>query len=512
MACPVYILFGTETGNAQDAAERLGDELADAGVPNEVLDMADYDHRLLADEQVLLVVTSTYGNGDPPANGRDFLELLHRDDAPKLGHVAFSVLGLGDRMHRHFCKCGIDFDRRLEELGGRRLAERVDCDTDYDEPFERWMGGLVPTVVKLHRGDAVNVATIDADTTTSEGQQRGTVNAALLRPATFVTVARTLNLNTPDSAKHTRHVELAIEGPNFAYEAGDRLAVWPSNDPVVVDGLLADLGLAADSPVVDWQGQAGQPLRDVLLRSCELGSSIQRPATRLHARGLVPQALVATFDPLIPRLYSICSSPVAHPGQVHLTVDFLRHPHDGGMREGVASSFLAARAPVGTRVSAQIRAAPHFRLPADDASIIMVGPGTGIAPFRGFLAERAHRGARGRNWLFFGSRHEQSDFLYREEIERYQADGVLTRLTTAFSRDHQPRLYVQHRMWEQRKELTRWLDAGAHVYICGDARRMALDVEKVLGAIVAAGQAGGDGGSARVTALRRAGRYHLDVY
>ncbi len=452
---PLTILYGSQTGNAESLAKRLADEAGRGGFAPAVHDLAQYPRENLAGEKCLLIITSTYGDGEPPDNAKAFWSFL-RNGAPRLEGVEFSVLALGDSNYPKFCQCGKDFDRRLEELGAKRIFERVDCDVDFEEGFRRWLDGILGAP----GGRALPTST---ETTHS---RKNPFPAKLLANR---------KLTGDGSAKDVRHIELLIEGSNLSYEPGDALGVWPENDPA----LVAEFARMLDG---DTTGLAEREL-----------ARVDVPTQRMPAT-----EFMAKLKKLQPRLYSISSSPKAHPGQVHLTVGVVRHP-----RNGVCSTYLAERA--GETVPVFVQPNKNFKLPASgDTPMIMVGPGTGIAPFRAFLEERRAIGATGNSWLFFGEQHAATDFLYRDELP-----GLATRLTTAFSRDQAGKIYVQHRMLEQAGELFAWLEDGAHFYVCGDAKRMAADVDAALREIVR--RAGRDP-EEYVGRLQAERRYQRDVY
>lgn len=506
----VPVFFGSETENALDLAYLFAGELKKKGFEAEAVDMADVGPDDLSEEKVAVVITSTYGNGGPPANAKEMLEGLLDDGAPRLEGLKFAVLALGDRTYTRFCQCGKDFDRRLEELGGHRLLARVDCDGEFEDEYQEWSSDLIPILERLRDEGEGSVEAV-ASSEAAEDEPEVAWSQATVR------AMRTLT--TPESGKDTRHFE--VEGKDLTYEVGDRLAVMPRNERALVDGILACGGWEASLTVDGPLGPA--QFREVLASALELGPA---PASLLEAVGaapseelaghdvldvlerfgtdkLDPSRLVKVLEPMAPRLYSIASTPAAHGESVHLTVGMIRDVSRGRMRSGVCSGYLE-RAAAGSRpLRVRVSPAPHFRLPSPDAPMIMIGAGTGLAPFRAFLFDRQARGATGENWLVFGCRHRDGDYLYRPEIEAFQRSEVLTRLSTAFSRDDGARTYVQARLEEETSELKQWLDRGAHVYICGDASQMAPAVQAVLDAAL-----GGSG----CTTLREQGRLHLDVY
>lgn len=488
----LLFLFGSQTGGAERLAKTFAREAKKLGFACRAAGMEEAVD--LAGEERVGIVTSTYGDGEMPDNAQGFWEALQNGSSPALGHLQYAVLALGDRNYTHFCEAGRRFDLRFEELGARRLLERVECDVDYDEPARRWFDGLMISLGAVAEAEpAVREPVTVPD--------RNHPFAAILKTNRM--------LNGPGSTKETRHFEILLEGSGLDYEAGDALGVLPANCPDFVAEILAAAGCDGEEPVTAPDGRE-RPLRLALLGQLDLKPFL----TALPARGTPAADVVAPLRKLQPRLYSISSSPKAHPGEVHLTVAVVRYTLDGRPRKGVCSTFLADRAAGETRVPVFVHTSPHFRLPADPSRpVIMVGPGTGIAPFRAFLEERRALGASGRNWLFFGDQHAASDFLYREELEAFVRDGTLTRLDLAFSRDQAEKLYVQHRMLEHAATLWAWLQDGASFYVCGDAQRMAKDVEAAL--LRVAGTAGGlspDAAADFLRSLKAEKRYLRDVY
>jgi sulfite reductase (NADPH) flavoprotein alpha-component len=539
------ILFGSQTGNSHGLAKKLAKKLEEAGVQVELSSMRDYKTNNLKKVQNLLVIVSTHGEGDPPDNAVSFYEFLHSKRAPRLEHVRYSVLALGDTSYEFFCQTGKDFDKRLEELGAKRLAPRADCDVDFEEPAGEWMAGVVrslgeSTVSAVPGGSASAPAAAPAE---SEYSRSNPFEAEVLE---------NLNLNGRGSARETRHIEISLEGSNLVYEPGDSLGIYPENHPQLVDELIGAMGWKADEPVPSVKKNEGAvPLRDALLKQYEitvLTKPLLEQAAKLAPRSPLAALLeagrekelkaylngrdlldlvrdcdlkgipAAEFVPILrklpPRLYSISSSPKASPDEVHVTVRAVRYEAHGRNRYGVCSVHLAERAEPGAKLPVFIQSNPNFKLPDNpDTPIIMIGPGTGVAPFRSFLAEREETGAQGRSWLFFGDQHFRTDFLYQIEWQRWLKDGVLTRMDVAFSRDTDRKVYVQHRMMERSKDLYAWLQEGAVVYVCGDESNMAHDVHAALGAILK--QEGGmsDEEAAEYLArMQQEKRYQRDVY
>lgn len=534
----VTILWGSQTGNSEILAKKTGKALAKVGFSPEVVDMAEYDHDQLTREDIVLIITSTYGDGEPPDNAMALHEWLLGDGAPKLEGLKYSVLSLGDTDYPDFCKCGIEFDERLASLGASALHPRVDCDVDFDDDYTRWRNGVMSAL-----------GTQSGGAETAEDEEFDGYGKHNPFPANVLT---NRNLNGADSAKQTHHIEISLEGSGLEYETGDALAVMPLNPPEVVDEILCSLpfntkeevpfpgggeGSLRDALVYhydirkltrafveEWQKRSGSPM----LRAIVEADDKQAMDDFVWGRELIDlvvdypadfedgEEFVSILKKLQPRLYSIASSPKAHPGEVHLTVGIVRYRSHYRDRGGVCSTFLADRSE-GLQPEVFVHVNKAFRVPENsDADMIMVGPGTGVAPFRAFLEERrisGEQGGKGRNWLFFGDQHESSDFLYRDELEAMQQEGTLSRLDTAFSRDQAEKIYVQDRMMENAAELWAWLDSGASFYVCGDASRMAKDVDATLHRIVQE-QGGMDEDQAVefVKQLRKEKRYCRDVY
>jgi sulfite reductase (NADPH) flavoprotein alpha-component len=536
------ILYGSQSGNCEALGRELRKKATAAGFAPQVAELDAFDRAKLAEVRHLLIVTSTFGEGDPPDNARKFFQWLLSGDAPQLPQLSYSVCALGDSNYTQFCKCGIVIDERLAQLGATRLAPRVECDVAYEDPFAQWKDAVFGSeALRALAASAPAVAVSDSAKPEPEEASLPAIGRGKDHPfpATLLSY-RVLNL--PGSNKQVHHVELSLAGSGLDYEPGDVLGVWPVNCADLVEEILSLAGFHGEETVE--VKKTSMPLRAALLRHCDLTvipkecyehlvppqadteSAPNGPAATatngfhvvdLFARSSFrtgAQELVASLRPLQPRLYSISSSPRKHPGQVHLTVSAVRYETHGRSRKGVASTFLADRVMPGSTVWVWLQKASHFRLPEDDARpIIMIGPGTGVAPFRAFLEHRQARGAGGRNWLFFGDQHQGTDFLYREQLENLRAEGLLARLDTAFSRDQAERIYVQHRMIENGAELWEWLESGAHFYVCGDAKRMAKDVDAALHEIVERhGGKSPEEASDFVKRLQDEHRYQRDVY
>lgn len=535
---PVTVLWGSQTGNAEGLAKKIVKQMKKGNFEPEIYDMADYDRGRLPKERNLLVITSTYGDGEPPDNAADLHGWLLSDAAPKLEDVSFSVLALGDTSYPDFCSCGVQFDERLEQLGGKRLFKRIDCDVDYDDGFKEWSTGVLELLAPEGAAVEQNGASI-LDQADEGHSKKNPFPSAILRNE---------NLNK-GGARETHHVELSLEGSGLEYEVGDALGVFPENPPEVVDEILANLPFKTDTEVETPDGDEVS-LREALLRHYDIGTLNKSFVTKWQERSGAPflrslveggqkedwdnfcwgrdlidlvvnypadfsdaEDFVEVLKKLQPRLYSIASSPNAHPGEVHLCVAIVRYDSHGRKRGGICSTFLSDRSE-GLQPGVYVHHNKAFRLPeSGDTKLIMVGPGTGIAPFRAFLEERKVSGAKGGNWLFFGNPHEKSDYLYRDEIEGYVKDGTLSRLDLAWSRDQKDKVYVQHLMLNAGAELWKWLEEGAAFYVCGDASRMAKDVDAALHAVIAEhGGMAEDAAADYVKQLKKDKRYQRDVY
>lgn len=531
----VDVLFGTQTGNAEFLADELVAGARARGLAGKASALDAVTPDQLATMTHVLVITSTYGEGELPDNAGLFWEALQSDTAPRLESVRYAVLGLGDRGYDDFCQAAKLIDTRLEQLGAARLHERVDCDVDFEDPAAEW------TTAVLDRLAAETGAT-GTNTEANKAPAAPTRSPWNKRTPYHSRLAVNRLLSAPHSAKEIRHYEFDLGDSGITYEAGDALAVVPLNDDGLVAALLEHLGASGDEETAELlrtEREIRTPSKELIADLVERSPSGELAAvvaqgdrsdldSWLWGRDVLD--LLRTTDPataptlpeLLPllrplqaRQYSISSSPLAHPDRIHLTVASVRYGTGDRRYGGVASTYLADRTGgADTVVGVYVQPNASFGVPADDdAPMVMIGPGTGIAPFRGFLHERAARGATGRNWLFFGDRHRETDFVYEDELTELRRRGVLTELDLAFSRDQAEKIYVQTRMRERSRELYGWLEDGAHVYVCGDASRMAKDVEAALLGVVAEQRRRGDDDAAEYLAdLRRAKRYVRDVY
>jgi sulfite reductase (NADPH) flavoprotein alpha-component len=547
----VDVLFGTQTGTAEALADQLVAGATARGLGGRASALDDVTPEQLAGMSHVLVVTSTYGEGEMPDNAGLFWDAIQASTVPRLEGLQYAVLGLGDTSYDEFCQAGKLLDTRFEQLGATRVHDRVDCDVDYEDPAALWTAAVLDRIAAETGATGGTGAAGSATTGTTAAGGAGSTRAS--RPGSQWTkrnpyparlVANRL-LSDPRSAKEIRHYEFDLGDSGITYAAGDALAVVPVNDDTLVDHVLEHLGATGDE-VFDGRSvrellrtdrEVRTPSKDLIADlvqrapACELAAVVahgdkQELDRWLWGRDVLDllrdagdtapglDELLPFLRPLQARQYSISSSPLAHPDRIHLTVASVRYGDDHRKHSGVASTHLADRVEVGDEVGVYLQPNAAFGVPADgDAPLIMVGPGTGIAPFRGFLHERAASGATGRNWLFFGDQHRDTDFVYADELTALQADGVLTRLDLAFSRDQAEKVYVQTRMREQSRELYAWLEDGATFTVCGDASRMAKDVEAALLDVIATERGrGADDAVDYLADLRRAKRYVRDVY
>ncbi|WP_144523379.1 assimilatory sulfite reductase (NADPH) flavoprotein subunit [Bacillus pumilus] len=539
----VTVLYGSQTGNSEGLAKKTAQHLEEKGLQVTLSSMSDFKPNNLKKIHNLLMVVSTHGEGDPPDNALSFHEYVHGRRAPKLDHLSFSVLSLGDSSYEFFCQTGKEFDERFKELGGTRLTDRVDCDLDYDEPFSEWLQGVASS---LSVGEAAaftqESAAANSETTISEYSRTNPFYAEVLE---------NINLNGRGSNKETRHLELSLEGSGLVYEPGDSLGIYPTNDPTLVDELITTCGWNADEAVTVHKNGDTLPLKEALTSHFEI-TVLTKPLLQkladltkneaLHSllkegneeklkayiagRDLVDAArdfgpfegTAADFTAILrkipARLYSIASSLKANEEEVHLTIGAVRYDAHGRERQGVCSILCAERLEPGDTLPVYIQHNQNFKLPENpDTPIIMVGPGTGIAPFRSFIQEREEIGASGKSWLFFGDQHFVTDFLYQTEWQKWLKDGVLTKMDVAFSRDSEEKVYVQHQMKKQSKELFEWLEQGASVYVCGDEKHMAHDVHHTLLSIIQEeGAMSKEKAESYLANLQQQKRYQRDVY
>ncbi|WP_214455256.1 assimilatory sulfite reductase (NADPH) flavoprotein subunit [Aeromonas dhakensis] len=531
------ILYGSQTGNAKGVASAIKAQAEARGLPVTLTSMADYKPKQLKKETHLLVVVSTYGEGEPPESAVDLYEQLKKGKVGKLEGLKFAVLGLGDSSYEFFCQTGKDFDSLLTKAGADRVHELASLDVDYQDAAKAWGEQALNAI-------AATLSAGPAGSSVASAVQQAVGHSQYSKENPFpARLSVNQKITGRDSTKDIRHIEISLEESGIRYQPGDALGIWFDNDADLVGEVLALADLSGD------EATARGSLREVLSRELELtrlhggfitglaeisdnaalkdlaGDKAQVNALVASAQvvdvlkrfptALAAEQLIGLLRPLTPRLYSIASSQSEVEEEVHLTVGVVRYPQDDGtVRSGAASSYLADRLPEDAEVRVFVEHNDNFRLPANpDTPVIMVGPGTGIAPFRAFLQEREAQGADGKNWLFFGNPHFTQDFLYQVEWQRYVKSGLLSKISLAFSRDQANKIYVQDRLREAGLELYQWLEAGAHFYVCGDANHMAKDVQEALLDVIAEhGQKSREEAEEYLSELRRAKRYQRDVY
>ncbi|MFQ2283125.1 assimilatory sulfite reductase (NADPH) flavoprotein subunit [Aeromonas dhakensis] len=531
------ILYGSQTGNAKGVASAIKAQAEARGLPVILTSMADYKPKQLKKETHLLVVVSTYGEGEPPESAVDLYEQLKKGKVGKLEGLKFAVLGLGDSSYEFFCQTGKDFDSLLTKAGADRVHELASLDVDYQDAAKAWGEQALNAI-------AATLSAGPAGSSVASAVQQAVGHSQYSKENPFpARLSVNQKITGRDSTKDIRHIEISLEESGIRYQPGDALGIWFDNDADLVGEVLALAHLSGD------EATASGSLREVLSRELELtrlhggfitglaeisdnaalkdlaGDKAQVNALVASAQvvdvlkrfptALTAEQLLGLLRPLTPRLYSIASSQSEVEEEVHLTIGVVRYPQeDGTVRSGAASSYLADRLPEDAEVRVFVEHNDNFRLPANpDTPVIMVGPGTGIAPFRAFLQEREAQGADGKNWLFFGNPHFTQDFLYQVEWQRYVKSGLLSKISLAFSRDQANKIYVQDRLREAGLELYQWLEAGAHFYVCGDANHMAKDVQEALLDVIAEhGQKSREEAEEYLSELRRAKRYQRDVY
>jgi len=538
------VLYASQTGNAKSVATKLADAAKAQGITVNLKNVADYKVKALKTESHVLIVSSTNGEGEPPDDALVFHEFLLSKKAPELVNLHYAVLALGDSSYEFFCQTGKDFDQRLQALGAKPILARVDCDVDYQTEAQTWIATIVAELKPtLLQSQTVTLA--------PASQAQVSVESQYSKEHPFVAeLLVSQKITGRDSAKDVRHVEISLSESGLQYQPGDALGVWFENDVVLVEELLDVLDFTGDETIV----LAGESysLRDALIHQLEITQTAPKfikfwaehtgdagllnvaddnNALRLYAaehqivdvirkaplnkaERIAPQTLVDELREITPRLYSIASSQAEVEDEVHLTVGVVSYQENGQQRLGGASSFLTQRLTEGSAVKVFIEHNNNFRLPAnDDTPVIMIGPGTGVAPFRAFMQEREARGAQGKNWMLFGDQTFTQDFLYQVEWQNYLKSGLLTRMDVAFSRDQAQKIYVQDRLREHAEQVFTWLQQGAHLYICGDATRMAKDVHQALVEIVAEqGDLNVTQAESYLKSLRTTKRYQKDVY
>ncbi|MGU5544349.1 assimilatory sulfite reductase (NADPH) flavoprotein subunit [Aeromonas veronii] len=531
------ILYGSQTGNAKGVASAIKAQAEARGLPVTLASMADYKPKQLKKESHLLVVVSTYGEGEPPESAVDLFEQLKKGKIGKLDGLKFAVLGLGDSSYEFFCQTGKDFDDFLAKAGAERIYELASLDVDYQDAAKSWSEQALNAI-------AATLSTGAASSSVTSAVQQAVGHSPYSKENPFpARLSVNQKITGRDSTKDIRHIEINLADSGLSYQPGDALGVWFDNDAELVGEVLALTGLSGDEATAHGTLRAAltshfeltrlhggfitgladisdnAALKDLagdkaqvnaLVASAQVVDVLKRFPTALTA-----EQLVGLLRPLTPRLYSIASAQSEVEEEVHLTVGVVRYPQeDGTVRSGAASSYLADRLIEDGEVRVFIEHNDNFRLPQNpDTPVIMVGPGTGIAPFRAFMQEREAQGAEGKNWLFFGNPHFTQDFLYQVEWQRYVKSGLLSKISLAFSRDQANKIYVQDRLREAGLELYQWLEAGAHFYVCGDANKMAKDVQEALLDVIAEhGHKSREEAEEYLSELRRAKRYQRDVY
>lgn len=538
----ITLLYGSETGNAQGLAEIFEERLSNIGHNVTLKAMDEFKPKNLKNVEDLFIITSTQGEGDPPDNAAELHEFIHGRKAPKLEGVRFSVLALGDQTYEFFCQTGRDFDKKLEELGAERLYERVDCDVDYEEDAEKWMANVINTIDSAPEGT-------QSEQVVSESIKSAKEKKYSKANPYQAEVLENINLNGRGSNKETRHIEFLLDNFGEEYEVGDCLVVLPQNDPALVELLMSTLGWDPGDQIQISEDGDTISLEEALTSYFEI-TKLTRPLLQNAAayfdnealedkvqdsewiqnyiegrdfidllndfppEELEPEDLYQILRKLPPREYSISSSYQSLPDEVHITVGAVRYNTHGRDRSGVCSVQFAERIQPGDTVPIYLKRNPNFKFPKDgDTPVIMIGPGTGIAPFRAHMQEREEYGYKGNTWLFFGDQHFTTDFLYQTEWQEWLKDGVLEKMNVAFSRDTDQKVYVQHRIAEHSKEFNEWLEKGASIYICGDEKNMAKDVHQAIRNVLVKEQnLTEEDAESYLKQMKKDKRYQRDVY
>lgn len=531
---PLTILYGSESGNSEGLAFKAKKLAAKLNYDAKVVDMADADMALLAKARNIMVFIATWGEGDPPQRAIDFHKALMSDAAPRLDGVRFAVLSLGDTAYVNFCQTGQQIDARFEVLGGIRAADRIDLDLDFAKQAAAWTGKTLEALVPADAVSSGTIVHVDFKSASADDEPTDPVYTA--DNPLEAEISALINLNGTGSTRETWHVELSSDAPDFVYEPGAAIGVLPENDPALAAELLTAVGLGSDASLALKLAKSSdittlsratvdayvkltgrKDVAELLVGDALAKFSADRQLVDLfetYPEKLTVEQLTKLLRPLPGRLYSVASSLKAHQGEAHLLIGAVRWASHGKKRNGVASSFFADRRKAGATARLYIKPNRHFALPADGQKpIIMIGAGTGVAPYRAFIEDRAETGAKGRSWLFFGERNFTQDFLYQLDWQDNLASGALSRIDVAFSRDQPEKIYVQHRLWQQRADVLNWLGDGAHLYVCGDEKGMAKDVDATLVKILAEPLKGDEeAGRAKLKELTKAGRYQRDVY
>lgn len=538
----ITLLYGSETGNAQGLAEIFEERLSNIGHNVTLKAMDEFKSKNLKNVEDLFIITSTQGEGDPPDNAAELHEFIHGRKAPKLEGVRFSVLALGDQTYEFFCQTGKDFDKKLEELGAERLYERVDCDVDYEEDAEKWMANVINTIDSAPEGT-------QSEQVVSESIKSAKEKKYSKANPYQAEVLENINLNGRGSNKETRHIEFLLDNFGEEYEVGDCLVVLPQNDPALVELLMSTLGWDPGDQIQISEDGDTISLEEALTSYFEI-TKLTRPLLQNAAayfdnealedkvqdsewiqnyiegrdfidllndfppEELEPEDLYQILRKLPPREYSISSSYQSLPDEVHITVGAVRYNTHGRDRSGVCSVQFAERIQPGDTIPIYLKRNPNFKFPKNgDTPVIMIGPGTGIAPFRAHMQEREEYGYKGNTWLFFGDQHFTTDFLYQTEWQEWLKDGFLEKMNVAFSRDTDQKVYVQHRIAEHSKEFNEWLEKGASIYICGDEKNMAKDVHQAIRNVLVKEQnLTEEDAESYLKQMKKDKRYQRDVY
>lgn len=538
----ITILYGSETGNAQGLAEIFEERLSNIGNDVTLKSMDDFKPKDLKKVEDLFIVTATHGEGDPPDNAVELHEYIHGRKAPKLDGVRFSVLALGDQTYEFFCQTGKDFDNRLVELGAERIYDRVDCDVDYDEDAEKWMANVINAIDSTPAGT-------DSEQVVSESIKSAKEKKYSKSNPYEAEVLTNINLNGRGSNKETRHIELLLDNFGEEYEPGDCIVVLPQNDPALVDLLVSTLVWSPDTQVLINEDGDTLNFEDALTSHFEI-TKLTKPLVEnaatffnndelsekvqdkewiqnyIEGRDLIdllndfattelqPENMYQLLRKLPPREYSISSSYKATPDEVHITVGAVRYNAHGRDRTGVCSVQFAERIQEGDTVPIYLKRNPNFKFPQNEETpVIMIGPGTGVAPFRSYMQEREELGFEGHTCLFFGEQHFTTDFLYQTEWQEWLNDGTLSKLDVAFSRDTDQKVYVQHKIAENSEQFNQWIENGAAIYVCGDESKMAKDVHQAIRNVLVKEQnLSEEDAEEYLKQLKRDKRYQRDVY
>lgn len=541
----VHVLYGTETGNAEEIAETFETKLKSQNLNVHLWDMDDFPRDSLPEVEHLFIICSTQGVGEPPINALDLYDYLHGDDAPQLDQVNFAVLALGDQDFPDFCQAGKDFDHILGQLGANRVADRVDCDFDYEETAEQWITNMIELLTQASSNTNEETPSVENEDVTIEEPQ-----APYSKSNPFqAEVLKNTILTQPEASREVRHLEISLEGYREAYEPGDSLVVIPQNDPVLVNQLIDALNWDAETPIQMNDSDSMRSLKEALTHDFEiakltpvlmknaaellgnpmLNANIQKSEWVQNyiygkdvidlIRDFTPVALEPNMLPqllrkLPPREYSIASSNKVNPNSVHITVRVVKYEAHRRERFGVCSVQLADRTSVGDKLPVYLKKNPNFKFPYDtETPVIMIGAGTGIAPYRAYLQERAYLNLKGEQWLIFGNQNYHHDFLYKDDLEQWLEEGVLSKLDLAFSRETENKIYVQHRIEENSAEFYKWIQAGATIYLCGNKDEMASGVhEALIKVLIKEGNLDETEAEAYLTEMIKNQRYQRDVY